>query len=326
MKRAASGPAQCTTAQRKGGTVRTIELSNHPGDALRLARQRLADASQQDQAEFEEALARHELLVRRARNARDRARSQRRWLAWLSGVLNVRKLGRVAPVPPAGGAVAPSDAEEILRAGVTGEQLVATEFGKVLSDDWVLVRGYCNRRGEIDHLLLGPPGLIAIESKHLNATISCDGDNWHYRKFDKFGNLVDEGPIADRRGRSPSVQLGEPATMLEEFLSSQGGAGGAGDTVSMLRVVLFTHPKSRLGQCRNTSVHVVTSAATLAIQLGDMPPVLAAVHRARLEELIARDHRYHEARRKRPGAAKPAGRRGGPGGARTGRSARSASR
>ena len=210
-------------AQRKGGTVRTIELSNHPGDALRLARQRLADASQQDQAEFEEALARHELLVRRARNARDRARSQRQWLAWLRGAANVRKMRRLAPVPPAGGAVAPSDAEEILRAGITGEQQVATEFGKVLSDDWVLVRGYCNRLGEIDYLLLGPPGLIAIESKHLGATVSCDGDDWRYSKLDRSGNLVEQGPIADRRGRSPSVQLGEPATMLEEFLSSQGG-------------------------------------------------------------------------------------------------------
>ncbi len=316
--------------------MRMIELSNHPGDALRLARQRRADASQQDQAEYDEALARHELLLRRARNARDRARAQRHWLAWLRGAADVRKMSRLAPVPPARAAAPSSDApssdapssdtEQILRAGITGEQQVAIEFGKVLSDDWVLVRGYCNRRGEIDHLLLGPPGLIAIESKHLNATVSCDGDNWHFRKFDRYGNLVEQGPIADRRGRSPSVQLGEPASLLEEFLSSQGGAGGGGDTVSMLRVVLFTHPKSRLGRCLNTSVHVVTSAAALAIQLGDMPPVLAAVHRARLEELIARDHRYHESRRQRAAAAKPPGPRRRTNGARTGRSARSASR
>ena len=113
MKRAASG-----AAQRKGGTVRTIELSSHPGDALRLARQRLADASQQDQAEFEDALARHELLIRRARSARDRARSQRRWLAWLRGAADVRTMRRLAPVPPAGGTAAPSDAQEILRAGL----------------------------------------------------------------------------------------------------------------------------------------------------------------------------------------------------------------
>jgi len=44
-------------------------------------------------------------------------------------------------------------------AGIAGEQLVATELGRVLDDDWTLLRGYRNRRGEIDQLLLGPRGL-----------------------------------------------------------------------------------------------------------------------------------------------------------------------
>jgi hypothetical protein len=33
---------------------------------------------------------------------------------------------------------------------------------------------------------------------------------------------VDQGELADRRGRSPSVQLNEPAGQLEEFLRSRG--------------------------------------------------------------------------------------------------------
>ena len=55
-------------------------------------------------------------------------------------------------------------------AGIEGEQLVASGLGRVLDDEWTLIRGYRNRRGEIDHLLLGPRGLIAIEGKHRNAT------------------------------------------------------------------------------------------------------------------------------------------------------------
>jgi hypothetical protein len=324
--------------------VRTIELSNHPADALRLARQRRADGrlrgradgglrgradgGPQDRAEFAEALARHQLLVRRAANARDRARDHRRWLTWLRAMLAVRKLRRLTPVPaltpvrpvprqppvrPADG-TAPSDVEEKLAAGVAGEQQAAREFGRVLGDDWVLVRGYCNKRGEIDHLLLGPPGLIAIESKHLNATVSCDGDDWRFEKFDRAGNLVERGNLSDRGGRSPSVQLNEPADMLEEFLSTRAGK------VSVLRVVLLTHPGSRRGACRKLTVHIATSATLLAGQLKDMPPVLSASQRARLEELIARDHRFHQARRPPRPAARP------PRGARTGRSARSASR
>ncbi len=101
---------------------------------------------------------------------------------------------------------------------MAGEQHVASELGRVLGDDWVLMRGYCNRRGEIDHLLLGPPGLVAIESKHLNATVHCDGDSWRFEKFDKYGNLVARGSLSDRGGRSPSVQLNEPADLLEQFL------------------------------------------------------------------------------------------------------------
>jgi len=319
--------------------VRAIELSNHPADALRLARQRRAEAGRQPhadagtqphaeagtlgradagQADDEEALARHELLVRRASSARDRARAQRRWLAWLRGALAVSRLRRLAPVPAAAGVR--RDAEEILRAGIAGEQQVVADLGKVLGDDWVIMRGYCNRRGEIDHLLLGPPGLIAIESKHLNATITCDGDDWRFEKFDKHGNPVDRGSIGDKRGRSPSVQLNEPADLLEEFLSSRGGK------VSMLRVVLLTHPNSKLGRCRNATVHITTSPTALARQLDDMPPVVGSARRARLEELIARDHRFHEQRRPRSRPGSRSGKRPRPGAARTGHSAKSASR
>jgi hypothetical protein len=347
-------PAAATRlALRKGGVVRTIELSNHPADALRLARQRRADdrlrgraggglrgradgglrgradGGAQDRAEVAEALARHQLLVRRAANARDRARDQRRWLTWLRAMLAVRKLRRLTPVRPVpvprvrrvppvprvhpAADTVPSDDEQKLAAGVAGEQQAAREFGRVLGDDWVLVRGYCNKRGEIDHLLLGPPGLIAVEGKHLNATVYCEGDDWRFEKFDRSGHLIERGSISDRGGRSPSVQVNEPADMLEEFLSTRAGQ------VSMLRVVLLTHPNSRRGRCRKPTVHIATSAALLADQLNDMPPVLSASQRARLEELIARDHRFHAARRPSRAGARPRG-------ARTARSARSASR
>ncbi|HEX5189120.1 MAG TPA: nuclease-related domain-containing protein [Streptosporangiaceae bacterium] len=294
--------------------MRTVELSNHPADALRVARRLRAACSQQSAAEFGEALARHELLLKRATNARDRARAHRQWTAWLRAALAVRKLRRLTPAaPPFPGP--PSDAEEKLAAGVAGEQQVVTEFGRILGDDWVLLRGYCNRRGEVDHLLLGPPGLVAVESKHLNATVHCDGDSWRFEKFDRFGNLVSRGSLTDRAGRSPSVQLNEPADLLEQFLRTRAG------TATILRVVLLTHPNSRCGVCRHENVHVATSALALAGQLNDMPPVLGAAQRARIEELIARDHRYHEERR--PPRATPAAK---PRAARTGRSARSASK
>jgi hypothetical protein len=37
-----------------------------------------------------------------------------------------------------------SDREEILKAGIKGEDMVAAGLGRVLGDDWTLLRGYRN--------------------------------------------------------------------------------------------------------------------------------------------------------------------------------------
>ena len=57
-----------------------------------------------------------------------------------------------------------------MTAGMEGELLVAKHLDATLGDEWVLVRGYKNRCGEIDDILVGPQGVMAIEVKHRNAT------------------------------------------------------------------------------------------------------------------------------------------------------------
>jgi hypothetical protein len=51
----------------------------------------------------------------------------------------VRAEKRRVPRRPAV-AADPTDAEEKIRAGIAGEQLVAVELGRVLGDDWTLLR------------------------------------------------------------------------------------------------------------------------------------------------------------------------------------------
>jgi hypothetical protein len=171
--------------------------------------------------------------------------------------------------------------------------MVTAALGRVLGDDWTLLRGYRNRRGEIDHLLLGPQGLVAIEVKYLNRIVHCDGDEWWSDKYDNYGNLVESGKkIADDGGRSPSMQLNEPASLLAGFLSSRG------HPVPVQRVVLLTHPRSKVGRCSNLTVHVAASAGYVINLLSGLPPALDAAQLAQLERLIVRDHRFHE----RPGA------------------------
>jgi len=270
-----------------------VLLSDHPGDLLKQARLRGDKQHQRAIAQYESALRRHKAEVRKVEAARDQARAARRWLAWLRCVFAVRRMRRLAPALPRP-ADAPTDEQSKLAAGVEGEQFVADELGRALGDDWVLLRGYKNSRGEIDHLLLGPKGLVAIEVKNINGTVQCDGDSWRVDKYDRYGNLVEQYSIGDRgaRHRSPSVQLNEPADALEEFLRSRG------QDVGVLRVVLLAHPRSKVGTCRRATVSIFTRTSEVTRLFTKVKQPFDPATRASLEDLIVRDHLHHARRRR----------------------------
>lgn len=275
--------------------MRVVLLSDHPGDLLKQARLR---DMQRAMAQYESALTRHKAEIRKVEAARDQARAARRWLAWSRGVLAVRRATRRAPEPPRRAEV-PTDEQSKLMAGVGGEQFVADELGRSLGEDWVLLRGYKNKRGEIDDLLLGPSGLVAIEVKNINGTVHCDGDDWRVDKYDRYENLVEQYSIPQHsaggrgiRHRSPSVQLNEPADALEEFLRSRG------EDVGVLRVVLLAHPRSTVGTCRRATVNIFTRTSDVTRLLTKVRQPFDAATRARLEGLIIRDHRFHARHRR----------------------------
>jgi hypothetical protein len=272
--------------------MRVLVLSDHPSDMLQETRHRRATATAREQSRFGDAVTQHGERIARARRARDEARTQHRWLSWLRGVFAVlREQRRAGAAPPR--AVQVSEREHALTSGKMGEQLAADGLGRGLGNEWTLFRGYRNRRGEIDHLLLGPRGLFAIESKYHNATVTCAGDRWQYTRYDKYGNLVD-GPAELISGRrSPSEQLNEPADQLEDFLRSRG------HPVAIQRVVLFNHPRSRVGTCTNPTVHITTSTDQVISLLNRSPGAISADEHTELGRLIRRDHQHHNARRRR---------------------------
>ena len=271
--------------------MRVIELSNHPGDMLHDVSLRRQATRRRAQASYEDALIQHQARVQVVRVQRDRARQNRRWWTWLRLILAVWTEQRHAPAKPNRSA-GDTDTEEKIRAGIAGEQLVATELGRVLNDDWTLLRGYRNRRGEIDHVLLGPKGLFAIEVKNINATVSIDGDRWQADKYDNYGNLVEQREVADRKGRSPSEQLNESAGELERFLHERG------HRVTVQRVVVLTHRRSRVGPRRHPTVHVGTSTDYVLSLVHDSKQKLDERQRADLQRLIRRDHDFNERRRR----------------------------
>jgi Nuclease-related domain len=246
--------------------MRVVELSNHPGDMLN-------DASRRRDAHGQRTLA--------------RARAQHRWWPWLRLVVAVWTHKRRVPRRPVLVAE-PTDLEEKLRAGIAGEELIGAELGRALDDDWTLLRGYRNRRGEIDHVLVGPRGLFAIEVKNLNATVFVEGNRWRADKYDNYGNLVEQRPLADRKGRSPSVQLSEPARELERFLRERG------QPVTVRRVVVLAHRRSKLGDVRRPTVLIGTSAGYVLGLIGASSDQLGERTRTDVQRLIRRDHEFHE--------------------------------
>jgi Nuclease-related domain len=279
--------------------MRVIELSNHPADMLSAVSHRRLSAERRAKDRYEDALIRHQASLQAIRIKRDRARAERSWWTWLRLTFAVRAGKRRAPRPQR----RPADdrgLEEKIKAGIAGEDLVAAELGHALNGDWTLLRGYRNRRGEIDELLLGPTGLLAIEVKNLNATVHIDGDRWQADKYDNYGNLVEQRPIADRKGRSPSMQLNEPADALERFLHERG------QPVTVHRVVILAHRRSRLGWSRHPTVPVGTSTGYLLSLVGDSADQLEARQRAGIQRLIRHDHDFHDkgraagSRRRRP--------------------------
>jgi hypothetical protein len=264
------------------------------GDA---ARRRRA-AEQRVLSVYEDELIRYRARVQAVRVRRDRARGGRRWWTWLRLSLTVWREKRGIPRSPVPAAGHPTDLEEKIMAGIAGEQLVATELGRALDDDWTLLRGYRNRRGEIDQLLLGPRGLFAIEVKNLNATVHVDGDRWRADKYDNYGNLVEQRPVADRMGRSPSAQLNEPADDLERFLAERGQPAG------IQRVVVLAHRRSALGRVSNPTVLALASPGDLLTLIGNSAGRLDRGQRAAITALIRRDHEFHGQRR-RTGTRRP---------------------
>lgn len=272
--------------------MRVVELSNHPGDMLDDASRRRVAAEKHVLSVYEDELIRYRARVQTIKVKRDRARAQHHWGTWLRLAFAGWKEKRGVPRPPIP-AAGHTDLEEKIMAGIEGEQQVAAELGRALDDDWTLLRGYRNRRGEIDHLLLGPRGLFAIEVKNLNATVHVDGDRWRADKYDNYGNLVEQRPIADRKGRSPSAQLNEPADDLERFLRERG------HPVTVQRVVILAHRRSRIGTAKNLTVRVGTSAGYLLTLInspsGQQP--LTGKQGSEIRRLISRDHAFHDKQR-----------------------------
>lgn len=141
----------------------------------------------------------------------------------------------------------PDQSDKQWVAGANGENIVSTFLSNKLSDEWTYLRGYENRKGEVDGMLIGPTGVFAIEIKYRRGALICNGDRWLIDRYDKYGNLV-ERMAEFQKGRSPSLQLNEPSDVLEETLRRKGIA------CQIFRIVVLSHEKAKIEELKNITV------------------------------------------------------------------------
>lgn len=173
-----------------------------------------------------------------------------------------------------------ADAGALHAARKAGAKHAMTMLGGQLDDDWMMIRGYQNAAGGIAQLLVGTHGVVAMTSLHLDATVHCHGDKWHAEKFGHDGKSLGEIHLADQAGHSPSTQLNQAADALEQFLRS------SGVQVSVLRVVLLNHPRSRLEESRRPAVQIFASHYDVVRWLKDRPKIFDRAGRRQIERLL----------------------------------------
>jgi hypothetical protein len=279
--------------------VRTVTISDHTADKLEQHRSNRLSVDQQALAAFDAAVAARRDRQVALGNTIVQAWRARRFGSWLFNLGKLLLLS-LSPSPQRPKSTPVSAEETIWESGREGEVLVRSTLEAAFGDDWTLIAGYQNNRGEIDLILVGALGVFAMEVKFINGHIAVDGDRWTRDRYDRWGNLKDAGvPIGDRRGRSPSRQLNEPADKLEAFLRT-------GTSLRrVVRMVVLSHPRSVLASARNLTVDAVAPLSTLVdtVRTVGAPGTIEC---RRIVELIQQDHAFHRRKNGVPARPRPA--------------------
>lgn len=135
--------------------------------------------------------------------------------------------------------------------GARGEQLVTTFLNR-LPEGYVLVNDVVlpGMKGNADHVLIGPSGLLVLEAKHYAGKVYCNGDRWW---------------INGTPRRSLSGQANLAAAEVRNYLVSKYPELRESALRYVRAAVVFTNPCCRL-EIRN--------ARAIVIRLSELPNLL----------------------------------------------------
>jgi hypothetical protein len=135
-----------------------------------------------------------------------------------------------------------SQLRDQLRAGLRGQRLLPQVLAN-LDDDYYLLNNLKlpDRADDIDHIVVGPNGLFALETKHHRGRIFWQDGQWYQSKVSRSGYRQPETPIRD-----PARQLKRNIDYLRSCINSTDRALARRTRLWIEGVVVFTHPAARL--------------------------------------------------------------------------------
>lgn len=125
-----------------------------------------------------------------------------------------------------------------LRAGHRGQRLVVGLLSS-LGDEYYLLNNLQlpGRNQDVDHLVVGPNGVFALETKHDRGRITWRDGQWYQSKISRNGIPQPEEPMGD-----PVRQLRQNIDYLRTCSDQTSKATGTRVRLWIEGVVVFTHP------------------------------------------------------------------------------------
>lgn len=285
--------------------MRLVTLSDYAAEQIGKARDTRNAANDKVLADWQAAADRREAAIAEQAQAMRQAWRERRFFAAAIGLIRTFAKWMVSK-PPRPTLLIAGNEEGRLQGGQEGESRVVASLSRLLDDQWVAFKGYFNRGGETDLLLVGPTAVVALEVKYLNGMVHCDGNTWTRDKSDRYGNVVERAiPVRDAKGRSPGQQVNATADALQAQLARRG------QVVPVQRAVILAHNASSLGRVREPGVQFIGVLADHGFHaqflgLVQPPPGRPDLDVAALAQVVAHDHEYHVRARARRNAPAPA--------------------
>ena len=140
--------------------------------------------------------------------------------------------------------------------GKVGE-ITVEKYLHGLGDEYSLINDVVipGNIGNIDHVVLGPNGIFAIESKNYDGDIICDGDKW-YRYYEGGLTFGRRRSLYWKSSReydigSPSKQVKGNCYRLKQYIQKS-----LGKNIWVEGIVVFTNPDVKL-EIKNPTITIL---------------------------------------------------------------------